>query len=603
MYISLKRLYLEFSREEKRRLFFIACIVVLSTVTQVLGIASIFPFITAAANPSIVETNEYLSATKLYFGIDDNRNFIVLLGVFVLLSLVLSNLFLAFTEWATTRFVVMTNHLLAFRLLRQYLNAGYLFHLERNSGDLLHIIANEVTRVVNGGIMSSINIVSKAFTSICILLFLVAIDPVIALLVLVFLGCSYVLIYWSIQLKLRRTGSLVIKLFSERIRFISESLGGIKELKVLGRESFYLKLFHDVSQEMIKHQVFSRVAVSLPKYLLETVAFGGILAITIFLVAVRNDVANVVPMISVYALAGYRLLPALQGIFQSAGTLRHDVAAVDLFYEEMKAAGLSESYSKKNEAPMAEFLPLSKSFVIEGVSFSYPNSSKKAIAGLSMTVKANTSIGIIGSSGSGKSTLIDIILGLLEPQQGQLIVDGQALTANNIQAWQSHIGYVPQVIFLADSTIRENIAFGLLNSEIDQSEVERAASMAGLHDFIVNELDDSYDTVVGEQGVRLSGGQRQRIGIARALYHNPAVLILDEATSALDTPTEQAVMKAIYSLSHKKTIIMIAHRLSTVRNCDQIIRMEGGLIKEQGTFDDLIATSPSFKDFVKSDIK
>lgn len=598
MYGSLQKLYLEFSTQEKRRLLFIACVVVLSALIQVVGIASIFPFISAASNPSVVETNEYLFAAKLYFGIDNNRHFIVLLGIFVLITLIMSNLFLAFTTLTTTQFVVRTNHSLAYRLLRQYLNATYLFHLDRNSAELLHIISNEVSRVVNGGIMSTINIVSKGFTALCILIFLILIDPIIALIVGLVLASSYALIYLSIQTRLKKIGVLIVKLFSERIRFINESLGGIKELKVSGREGFYLKRFKDVSDEMIGHQVFARAAIDLPKYLLETVAFGGILAITIYLVAVRNDIGNVVPLISVYGLAGYRLMPALQGIFHSAATLRHDIAAVDLFYEEIKATENTESSLNENDGVTTEFLPLEKNFVIEAMSFYYPNSSKMAITDLSITIKANTSIGIIGTSGSGKSTLIDVILGLLQPQQGKLLVDGQILTTHNMRAWQNNIGYVPQVIFLADSTISENIAFGLPISEIDQLAVEKAASMADLHDFIVNELDDSYDTVVGEQGIRLSGGQRQRIGIARALYHNPAVLILDEATSALDTPTEQAVMKAVYELSHTKTIIMIAHRLSTIRNCDQIIRMENGVIKDEGAFDDLIVSSPSFKEFV-----
>ncbi len=598
MYSSLKKLYSEFSEQEKRRLFIIACIVVVSALVQVIGIASIFPFISAASDPSIVDKNHYLNAIKLYLEIDDNRNFIVVLGGFVLLTLILTNLFLAFSTWVSMKFVVTTNHSLSFRLLQRYLNETYLFHLHRNSAELLKNITSEVNRVVNGGIMSAINIVSKGFTVFCILIFLILVDPMIALIVGSVLGCSYAFIYWSIRLRLQRIGIIVTKLFSDRMRFINESLGGIKELKVLGRERFYLEQFREVSEEIIKHQVFNRAAIDLPKYLLETVAFGGILAITIFMVAIRDDVQNVLPMISLYGLAGYRLMPALQAIFQSTATMKHDIAAVDLFYDDIKNTDSTPFTLDDNDLKNTKKMPLLKDLMINNISFNYPNTLKKAVINLSITVKANTSIGIVGTSGSGKSTLVDIMLGLIQPQQGELFVDGEKLTQDTIRAWQNNIGYVPQVIFLADLTVSENIAFGIPNKDIDQKAVERAAKMANLHDFIVDELDDGYQTIVGERGIRLSGGQRQRIGIARALYHDPNVLVLDEATSALDTTTEQTVMKAVYDLSKKKTIIMIAHRISTVQKCDSIIWLESGKVRAQGSYKDLLDNDAQFNKFV-----
>lgn len=597
MYGSLKKLYLEFSEREKRQLFILACIIIVSALVQVIGIASIFPFISAASDPSVVDSNVYLHAVKTYFGIDDNRHFIVILGAFVLLTLILTNVFLAFTTWVTMLFVVTTVNTLSFRMLQRYLNETYLFHLQRNSAELLKNITSEVLRVVNGGIMSAITIVSKGFTALCILILLVIVDPMIALIVGGVLGSSYALIYWTIRLRLAKTGIAITRLSYDRWRYINESLGGIKELKVLGRERFYLQQFRDVSEEIIKHQVFNRAAVDLPKYLLETVAFGGILSITIFLVAVRNDVQTVLPMISLYGLAGYRLMPALQGIFQSTATLRHDIAAVDLFYDDIKGTNNMPFNVENDEYVIEQALPLKQNLVIEDISFHYPDTTRNALSKLSITIPANTSIGIVGSSGSGKSTLVDMILGLIESQQGILSIDGEKLTKENMRAWQNNIGYVPQVIFLADSTVSANIAFGVPNSDIDQQAVERAAKMANLHDFIVDELEQGYETKVGEAGVRLSGGQRQRIGIARALYHEPSVLILDEATSALDTPTEQAVMEAVYNLSHKKTIIMIAHRLSTVKNCDKILWLEKGQIKGEGDYKHLMQTNSLFKKF------
>jgi len=483
-------------------------------------------------------------------------------------------------------------------MLQRYLDESYLFHLKRNSAELLKNLTSEINRVVNGGIMSAINVVSKGFTAFCILVLLILVDPMIALIVGLVLGVSYALVYWSIRLKLTHIGIIVTQLFSDRMRYINESLGGIKELKVLGREKYYLKQFRDVSQEIIKHQVFNRAAVDLPRYLLETIAFGGILAMTIYLVAVKNDAQTVLPMISLYGFAGYRLMPTLQGIFQSTATLKHDIAAVDLFYNDIK--GTSSLPFNFNHETLVNEEPLvfTNNLVLDNICFHYPGVKKQAVDNLSLTIKANTSIGIVGSSGSGKSTLVDIILGLLHPQKGSLSVDGEKLTQDNLRRWQNNIGYVPQVIFLADSTISENLAFGIPAKEIDQQAVETAAKMANLHDFIINELEEGYRTIVGERGIRLSGGQRQRIGIARALYHNPSVLILDEATSALDTPTEQAVMEAVYDLAHEKTIIMIAHRISTVKNCDNLVWLEYGKVKGRGAYDELVSSNTEFKYFI-----
>lgn len=598
MYASLKKLYLEFSKQEKRRLLLLALLIIITALVQVIGIASIFPFISVAADPGVVETNIYLHEIKTYFEIENNRDFIVVLGGFVLLTLILTNVFLAFSTWVTMRFVVTANNTLALRLLQRYLSENYLFHLKRNSAELLKNLTTETNRVVNGGIMSAINVVSKGFTALCILIFLILIDPMVALIVGSVLGFSYALIYWSIRLKLSRIGIIVTQLFSDRMRYINESLGGIKELKVLGREQYYLTQFRQVSEEIIKHQVFNRAAVDLPKYLLETIAFGGILGMTMYLVAVRDDAQSVLPMISLYALAGYRLMPALQGIFLSTATLKHDIAAVDLFYDDIRGTGNLPFNSSCEDMPNVQPLPLNKDLVLQDVCFHYPNVVKNAVSHLSLNIKANTSIGIVGTSGSGKSTLVDILLGLLQPQQGHISIDGEVLTDANLRAWQNNIGYVPQVIFLADSTVSENIAFGIPSDDIDQKAVENAAKMANLHGFIANELEQGYETIVGERGIRLSGGQRQRIGIARALYHNPSVLVLDEATSALDTPTEQVVMEAVYNLAHKKTIIMIAHRISTVKNCDYLLWLEDGRVKAKGCYDELLCSNKDFSRFV-----
>ena len=595
MYGSLRKLYLEFSSQEKRRLLLLSVIIVITALIQVLGIASIFPFISAATDPSIVDRNSYLLMIKAYLGIINNRDFIVVLGGFVLFTLVMTNLFLAFSTWVTMKFVLTTIQTLTCRMLKRYLEESYLFHLKRNSAELLKNLTAEVGRVVNGGIMSAISVISKGFTALCILVFLIIVDPIIALIVGVILGFSYLLVFLFIRVKLSRAGYVSTRLASDKMRCINESLGGIKELKVLGREKYYLHRFRSLTDEVVKNDVFVRAAVDLPKFLLETIAFGGILVMTIYLVAMRNDSQAVLPMISLYGLAGYRLMPALQGIFHGTATLKHDVAAIDLFYEDIKKESNLSPNRISDDLDTVKSLTFNQNLVLKDVCFHYPGISRNAVSHLSVSIKANTSIGIVGSSGSGKSTLVDIMLGLLEPQQGTLSVDGTALTKTTLRAWQNNIGYVPQVIFLADSTVSENIAFGISLQEIDQKSVETAAKLANLHGFIVSELEGGYQTIVGERGIRLSGGQRQRIGIARALYHDPNVLILDEATSALDSPTELSIIESVYKLAHRKTIIMIAHRMSTIKECDKILIMEKGKVVDSGDYKHLSETSPYFK--------
>jgi len=594
MYSSLKKLYSEFSAQEKRKLFLLLLIVIMTALLQVVGIASIFPFIAVATNPATIESNHYLSLLKSMLKVDE-RDFLIILGGFVLAVLILTNSFLAFSRWLSARILATTIHNLTTKMFSRYLFERYEFHLQRNSAELIKNLTAEVGRVVNGGIMSSITIISGVITVMAILTLLVFVNPFVAIIVCTVLGGSYALVYWAIKIKMAWMGVEMTRLMSERMRYYNEALGGVKELSVLGREHLYIDKFLKVSEKMVKYKVYTEAAMDLPRYLIEIISFGGIIAITIYLVAIEGSTETAFPMISLYGLAGYRLMPALQSIFKSSATLRHDIVAVDLFYDDLNSKGKICKKQINNIKAYNSDMFFREKLIIKSICYNYPKITQKAVDHLTLEVKANTSIGIVGASGSGKSTLVDIMLGLLEPQKGSMLVDGVVLTAKNMRSWQSKIGYVPQVIFLADSTVSENIAFGVPGVEIDQKSVERAAKTAEIHEFIINELDGGYGAIVGERGVRLSGGQRQRIGIARALYHNPDVLILDEATSALDSPTEQSIISAVYKLAHHKTIIMIAHRLTTIKACDEIIIMENGKIVDQGQYDELSVNSKSFR--------
>jgi ABC-type multidrug transport system fused ATPase/permease subunit len=325
----------------------------------------------------------------------------------------------------------------------------------------------------------------------------------------------------------------------------------------------------------------------LPRFAFETIAFGAILLIAVYLIAMRRDMSAVIPVISLYAFAGYRMMPAFQHIYAGITQIRFHSGALDLLSED-----LARTAPLPPESTPA--LPFQREIVLRDVSFAYPQTSA-ALRTVSLSIRANTTVAVVGASGAGKTTLIDVLLGLLRPQTGDIRVDGVDIDNSNVRAWQRNIGYVPQQIYLVDDSVAANIALGVPPEHIDRAAVEHAARIANLHDFIIGSLPNHYDTVIGERGIRLSGGQRQRIGIARALYADPSVLVLDEATSALDGVTESAIMEALGALAHKKTIVIIAHRLSTVEKCDVIYLMNEGRVVGQGSFAALRRESPLFQ--------
>ena len=366
---------------------------------------------------------------------------------------------------------------------------------------------------------------------------------------------------------------------------ISEAFGAAKEVKMGGLEEAYTKRFTRSAKNFALAQTYSTVIASTPRFILEAIAFGGVILIILYLMSQTGSFGGAVPIISLYVFAGYRLMPALQKIYASITLLTFVSATLEKLTNDFQ--NLNPIFEKND----SEVLPLNKNIELKKIHFNYPNSSRTALKDISLLIPSKSSVGLIGATGSGKTTTVDIILGLLEPQKGTLEIDNKIITKHNLRSWQKSIGYVPQQIFLSDDTIAANIAFGVRPKDIKFDAVEKAAKIANLHQFIMDDLPKQYQTVIGERGVRLSGGQRQRIGIARALYNNPQALILDEATNALDNHTEDAVMDAINSLSKNITIIIIAHRLKTVKNCDIIFKFEKGRLVSQGSYDKVIGNS------------
>jgi ATP-binding cassette, subfamily B, bacterial PglK len=476
------------------------------------------------------------------------------------------------------------------RLVEGYLHQPYSWFLNRHSADLGKTILSEVSVVIDNGMLPLLILLSQSTVALALLILLIIVDPLLALSVGVVLGLAYAGIFVVMSGWLKRLGQARIKANQARYTAVSEAFGAAKEVKVGGLEQAYIQRFSKPAEIYAKGQATAQIIAQLPRFALEAVAFGGMLLVMLYLMTKSGSFAVALPIIALYAFAGYRLMPALQQIYGAFTQLRFAGPALDALHKDL--INLEEADGQQGHLTP---LPLTQAITLNQVSYCYPNAPQPALKGIDLTIPAHSTVGFVGATGSGKTTTVDVILGLLEPQEGHLSIDGQPITAANRRQWQRAIGYVPQHIYLADDSVAANIAFGVNAKDIDQQAVERAAKIANLQEFVVNDLPNGYATTVGERGVRLSGGQRQRIGIARALYHNPQVLILDEATSALDNLTEQAVMEAVNNLGHDITIILIAHRLSTVRQCDQIYLLERGEVKATGTYNELSKNNTQFK--------
>ncbi|MDC0408504.1 ABC transporter ATP-binding protein/permease, partial [Candidatus Pelagibacter sp.] len=560
---------------------------------DMIGVASILPFIAVLTNPSLIDTNLILNnifQVSTIFGVESYQEFLFVLGIIVFVTLVISIIFKALTTYAQVRFVQMREYSISKRLVEGYLRQPYSWFLSRNSSELGKTILSEVGQVIALGMRPMLEVIAKAMVTIALITLLIIADPNLAMIVSVFLGGTYLFIFYFIRKYINRIGNERLKKNESRFKTIGEAFGAVKEVKVGGLEQVYSKQFSDSALTFAQTQASAQVITHLPRFILEAIAFGGILLIILFVMAQSGNFNDALPILSLYVFAGYRLMPALQQIYASCTAISFLSPSLNKLYSDLK----ENNIGALNENQDQGILSLNKKISLRNIKYNYPNTSRAAIKDVSLDIPAKATIGLVGATGSGKTTTVDIILGLLEPQKGTLEVDSQIITNQNSRSWQRSIGYVPQYIYLSDDTIEGNIAFGIDPKDIDKEAVEKASKIANLHNFVIDELPQNYQTTVGERGVRLSGGQRQRIGIARALYHNPQLLILDEATSALDNETEQAVMDAVNNLSQNMTIILIAHRLNTVKNCDIIFKLDDGKLIDQGSFDEIINIKKNF---------
>ena len=577
--------------ERKSAVFLLGMILIMALIDMI-GVASILPFMAVLTNPNIIETNNFLNsmfeASKI-FGIENNQEFLFVFGLLVFLLLITSLSVRAITTYVQFRFIEMLAYSMTKRLIEGYLHQPYSWFLSRHSADIGKNILSEVAAVIGSGIKPIIEIIAKSTVAITLTTLLFLANPKLTLIIVLLLGGTYMLIFYFIRSYLRKIGEKRLANNELRFKSVIEAFGAAKEVKVGGLEKTYVERFSKPSYIFAKTQASSGVIAQLPRYILEAISFGGVLLIILYMMAQSGNFGTALPILSLYVFAGYRLMPALQQIYSCFTQLAFISPSIEKLHEDIKSL---KPFNRNQDQSALSF---NKSITLKNVHYNYPNASRSALKDINLTIPIKSTVGLVGATGSGKTTTVDIILGLLEAQKGTLEIDGKIITQQNKRSWQKAIGYVPQHIYLTDDTISANIAFGVEIEDINQEAVEKASKIANLHEFIIDELPKKYQTTIGERGVRLSGGQRQRIGIARALYHNPQVLILDEATSALDNQTEKAVMDAVNNLNKDRTIILIAHRLGTVKNCDTIFLLNKGQLQHKGTFEELINVSENFR--------
>jgi len=579
------KLFYFLTPQEKRNAVLLFIITLIMALIDMFGVASIMPFMAVVSNPDLIYTNTILN--KIFqksslLGVQSDQEFIFFLGILVFIFLIFSLSVKALTTYFQLRFVQMREYTIGKRLMENYLYQPYSWFLNRNSSDIGKSILSEVGIIIGQGLSPMLNLITQCIITFFIVSLLLIVDFKLTIIVTIILVIFYGLIFHLSRKFLNRIGYERVESNEFRFKAISEAFGASKDVKLSGLEKIFIKKFSDPAKLFAKHQTSSQVLGKLPRFALEAIAFGGMLVVILYVISQTGNFINSIPIITLYAFAGYRLMPSLQLIYASSTLLKYATPGINSLYNDFKSLN---THNYNNDQSILKF---DKTISLNNVNYSYPNTSRTTLKNINLIIPAKSTVGLVGPTGCGKTTTVDIILGLLQPQNGTLKIDDQIITKENSRSWQRSLGYVPQQIYLSDDTIASNIAFGINKENIIFEDLESAAKIANLHDFVINELPNKYETKVGERGIRLSGGQRQRIGIARALFHKPKVLILDEATSALDNETEKAVMEAVNNLSKNITIIMIAHRLSTVSKCDKIFHFDKGELIAEGPPEKLI---------------
>ena len=563
---------------ERRSLVGIIFLILVGLILETLSLGIVMPVVAILTQDDYQTKYRWLTDN---LGSPSREDLIVIVMLLMVGIYIVRSLFLLWSSWVQKGFSAALSGRLSQRLFTIYLRQPYLFHLQHNSATLMRNSRN-ANVVVTGGIDPTLVLLTDGLVAIALFTLLIIVEPVGTIITLVAFGVGAWLFQLLTRRRIERWGDQRNLHDGMILQHLQQGLGGAKDVKILGRESEFLDQHEKHLKESLRINRVYSVLQTMPRMYMEILTIAGLAALVISMVLQKQSFTEIIPTLGLFAAAAFRVMPSINRLLGALQTLIYSRSIIASVYADFKL-------DAPDETKLVTGIPFSEQLELRSVTFQYPTASTPSLQQVSLVVRRGEAVGFVGPSGAGKSTLVDVILGLFAPTAGLVLVDGQDIQ-KNLRNWQNQIGYVPQSIYLTDDTLRRNVAFGLGDENIDENSVRNAIRLAQLEEF-VSSLPENLDTVVGERGVRLSGGQRQRIGIARALYHNPSILVLDEATSSLDTPTEHGVMQAVQALQGSKTVIIVAHRLSTVEYCDRLYRIESSRLIEEGTFDEVVKRS------------
>jgi len=579
----MKKIWIILNVDQRKNVLILFILMVFSAFVEMLSIGIVLPVVSLMTEEEIGARFPLIQPLLDILGNPERSELIILAMLFLIFIYFIKTFFLALFAFQKGRLTAALSSEIAKDLYRSYLNKSYTFHLQNNSALLIRNITIEVGIFVHNVISPLLIIIMEIIVVTGILVLIILIDPLGSMIIVsLFLIFGGYIVYvtralqkkWSVE-RHHHDGMI--------LQQVQQGLGGVKQVKLLGREKQFEKRFNFHNLRANKLSLYQAMVIGVPRWTFEFLAITGIAIVVILMILKNNDIDSILPVVALFAAAAFRLMPGITRVIQSLNAYRYAQPSIETLYKEVNLMQNSKHNACITKKDFKFQIELNK------IDFNYLGDSKKTLDEISLVIKQGDSVGIIGTSGSGKSTLVDIILGLLKPKKGIVKVDDEDIELN-LRCWQDQIGYVPQSIFLTDDTLRRNVAFGLADADIDESAIKNAVNASELGDFIES-LPSGLDTIVGENGVRLSGGQKQRIGIARALYQNPSVLVFDEATSSLDEDTEKSIMNTIKGLHGKKTIIIISHRLNTVEFCDYLYKVESGRIVKQGDFKTVVGNN------------
>lgn len=582
------------SKGQKLRVIIISVMMVIGAFFETIGVGLILPLVTAITEPDIITENRYARLVCEILDLHATRTFMIVVIAALIFVYIFKNLYLFLEYYVQYRFICNNRFAVQSRLMEVYLHRPYEFFLNAESGEIVRIVTNDSNNTFT--LLSTVlSFFTEAVVSVALIAVIVVTDPFMALLMAAVLGGTMLLIGQIIKPILRSAGLKFQKNFAKMNKWLLQSISGIKEVKVAEKEEYFLNQFSKYGRKAIDSEKKNMVLGQVPRLSIEAFSISAMLAVIAILMWRGREIDTMLPQLSAFAMAAVRLMPSVNRMTASLNQMSYYEPALDKMIEHLSVAerweqaghlvSADEHVVRVTGAQQMDtrdvngHISLEHQIALSDIVFTYPNADHPVLDHADMVIPVGKSVGVVGTSGSGKTTAIDILLGLLEPQGGRVLADGVDIR-DDYSSWLSHLGYIPQMIFMLDDTIRANVAFGISGSEVDDAQVWKALEEAQLKEF-VQSLPDGLDTTIGERGVRLSGGQRQRIGIARALYTDPELLIFDEATSALDNETEAAIMESINALHGRKTLIIIAHRLTTIEECDMVYRVENGQIVQE----------------------